>query len=127
MDANVSEPKNKFMNRLWQRLEKASEERSSSETQSMKEMINLGLQRYLALPREGRDCDPLQWWYVHGKASFPLLFLAAKKVLITPGTSVPSERVFSTAGDTISQMRNRLSPANTSMLITLNRNSRKDK
>ena len=59
MDANVSEPKNKFMNRLWQRLEKASEERSSSETQSKKEMISLELQRYLALPREGRDCDPL--------------------------------------------------------------------
>ena len=61
------------------------------------------------------------------KSKFFFTLPSFKKVLITPGTSLPSERVFSTAGDTILQLRNRLSPTNASMLITLNHNSQKDK
>ena len=51
--------------------------------------------------------SPLQWWSVHAK-QFPYMSELAKKVLSTPGTSVPSERVFSTAGDLVSASRSAL-------------------
>ena len=50
------------------------------------------------------DDDPLQWWRLH-EGQFPLLATVARSMLAIPGTSVPSERVFSTAGDIITANR----------------------
>ena len=55
--------------------------------------------------------DPLLWWKSH-QHEFPLLACVARRVLCVPGTSVPSECVFSTAGDVISAQRANLSPEN---------------
>ena len=65
--------------------------------------------------------DPLLWWKSH-QHEFPLLACVARRVLCVPGTSVPSERVFSTAGDVISAQRANLSPENADMLIFLKHN-----
>lgn len=53
----------------------------------------------------GRDClalngSVLQWW--KEPVDLPLLSKLARSYLSIPATSVPSERVFSTAGDIVS-------------------------
>ncbi|KAK5925637.1 hypothetical protein CgunFtcFv8_018146 [Champsocephalus gunnari] len=53
----------------------------------------------------------------------PLLSTLARKYLIVPGTNVPSELVFSTAGDIVSATRATLHPDNVNMLLFLNKNT----
>ena len=74
-----------------------------------------------------RDCplslelNPLKWWKEnHGR--FPRLARLAKRYLCIPGTSVPSERVFSEAGLVVNRLRTRLTPEHVDMLIFLNKN-----
>ncbi|XP_073332449.1 E3 SUMO-protein ligase ZBED1-like [Pagrus major] len=64
---------------------------------------------------------PLKWWKENSKF-YPLLSPLAKAYLTTPATSVPSERVFSTAGDVVTSQRSQLRPENVDMLIFLKRN-----
>lgn len=47
----------------------------------------------------GLSGDVLQWW--KKQMDLPLLSALAKSYLSIPATSVPSERVFSTAGDIV--------------------------
>lgn len=68
-----------------------------------------------------RSEDPLLWWKSN-EAVLPLLSKVAKKNLGIVATSVPAERLFSKAGETISQRRNRLKPKNVNMLLFLNTN-----
>ena len=65
--------------------------------------------------------DPLTWWKTHEKR-FNLLSQLAKKYLCVPGTSVPSERLFSKAGELVSIRRNRLKSKNVNMMLFLNKN-----
>ena len=65
--------------------------------------------------------DPLTWWKIHEKR-FNLLSQLAKKYLCVPGTSVPSERLFSKAGELVSIRRNRLKAKNVDMMLFLNKN-----
>ena len=67
--------------------------------------------------------DPLLWWKAN-QQEFPLLSVVARRILCVPGTSVPSERVFSTAGDIISAQRASLSPEKADLLIFLKHNMR---
>ncbi|QQP50735.1 zinc finger BED domain-containing protein 1 [Caligus rogercresseyi] len=46
----------------------------------------------------------------------------AKRYLCVPGTSVPSERIFSAANLTVNRLRTRLTPEHVDMLIFLNKN-----
>ncbi len=71
-----------------------------------------------ALPRLE---DPLAWWKRNEKR-FNLLSQLAKKYLCVLGTSVPSERLFSKAGELVSIRRNRLKPKNIDMMLFLNKN-----
>jgi hypothetical protein len=48
--------------------------------------------------------DPLKWW-AENESQFPNLAGLAKKYLIIPGTSVPSERIFSTPGTIVNKLR----------------------
>ena len=65
--------------------------------------------------------DPLNWWRIHEKR-FNLLSQLAKKYLSIPGTSVPSERLFSKAGELVSIQRNRLKAKNVDKILFLNKN-----
>lgn len=77
-------------------------------------------QGYFSRPRT--DGDPFKWWAEHGRQSFPLMSELAFKYLIVPGTSVPSERVFSNANNIITQKRNRLANTTAHRLIFLHAN-----
>ena len=72
--------------------------------------------RYMAEPQK-RD-DPLKWWKMNGHR-FPPLQKLAKKFLCRPSTSVPSERLFSAAGLTVTKGRARLDPDTVDCLLFL--------
>lgn len=79
------------------------------------------LKLYLAEPNIVRSECPIQYW--GGKeAKFHLLRHLSRKYLIVPATSVPSERVFSKAGELISKRRSRLHPKQVQMTLFLNSN-----
>jgi hypothetical protein len=78
--------------------------------------------RYNALPVVGIETNPLDWWKVQSSA-LKYLSQLARKYLCIVATSVPSECMFSTAGDIVSARRSRLLPENTHMLCLLHDNS----
>ena len=79
------------------------------------------VKRYFEERNVDRKEDPLQWWKENG-ARFPHLMILAKKYLAIPGSSVPSERLFSKAGELISEKRSQLKPKNVDTILFLNKN-----
>ena len=79
------------------------------------------LDRFLREPIVGSEVNTLDWWSKNTER-FPKLACLAKKYLCIPATSVPAERVFSTAGNIVNHKRSSLLPENTDILIFLNKN-----
>ena len=69
----------------------------------------------------GNESDPCQFW-ARNADRFPSVAKLARKYLAIPATSVPSERVFSAAGNIVTARRNCLSPDNVNMLVFLCKN-----
>ncbi|XP_039516037.1 zinc finger BED domain-containing protein 4-like [Pimephales promelas] len=67
------------------------------------------------------DSNPLEWWRTN-EPTYPHIAKLAKHYLAVPATSVPSERVFSTAGDIVTASRSSLSADNVDKLIFLTKN-----
>lgn len=65
--------------------------------------------------------SPLVWWKANGY-KYPLLSVVAIKYLCIPATSVPSEWVFSTAGDIVTAQRSALKSKHVDKLIFLKKN-----
>ncbi|XP_065645597.1 E3 SUMO-protein ligase ZBED1-like [Hydra vulgaris] len=76
------------------------------------------LSRYRKEPCAKMDSDPLQWWNLH-QGSYPRLATIAKKYLLVPATTVPCERLFSTAGFIADKHRSSLLPDSLNMLLCL--------
>ncbi|KAM4549130.1 E3 SUMO-protein ligase ZBED1-like [Odontesthes bonariensis] len=72
--------------------------------------------------RPSLDSNPLEWWRAN-HPRFPRLASLAERYLCIPGTSVPSERVFSAAGLVVNRLRTRLTPEHVDMLVFLNKNN----
>lgn len=87
------------------------------------EMIHEEISRYMGceIPDEDKNLTILRWWEKN-QYIFPRLSILAKKYLSIPASSVPSERVFSLAGQVVSKKRSRMHPSNVDMLIFLNKN-----
>ncbi|KAM3873612.1 E3 SUMO-protein ligase ZBED1-like [Diretmus argenteus] len=64
---------------------------------------------------------PLIWWEKH-HCEYPLLAELTKRYLCIPGSSVPSERVFSTAGDIVTAQRSCLTSEHVDQLVFLHKN-----
>ncbi|XP_027875909.1 zinc finger BED domain-containing protein 1-like [Xiphophorus couchianus] len=65
--------------------------------------------------------NPLNWRREH-EGEYPLLSCQAKRYLCIPGSSVPAERIFFTAGDTVTAQRSALKPEHVDQLLFLNKN-----
>ncbi|KAL7841202.1 hypothetical protein SRHO_G00248930 [Serrasalmus rhombeus] len=91
-------------------------EGSNSSKQAEREVENY--RKEASIPLSG--C-PLKWWQEHC-SRYPLLSQLAKACLSVPATSVPSERIFSTAGDIVNAQRSQLLPENVDMLIFFKKN-----
>ena len=106
---------------FWEEFDLSVQNKTVKED-TFKATIDVDLKRYLSCPMLNLNSDPLVWWKETGAINFPNLFRTAKKYLIIPATSVPSERVFSLAGQIITEKRNRLDPEIANMLIMLHQN-----
>jgi len=76
---------------------------------------------YLGEPNADRHSNPLQYWKKN-ELQYPLLAQLARKYLAPPCTTVPSERLFSTAGNIVTDKRTRLDIDKVEMLLFLNKN-----
>ena len=76
---------------------------------------------YRREPRLDRDSDILAFWKAKA-TKYPLLAQVARSLLATQGSSVASERSFSTAGDIVTPTRNNLECDLVDKLIFLKRN-----
>lgn len=63
--------------------------------------------RNLDIPFE-ENFDVFNWWYLH-RSQFPMLYKLSCKILATPGSSAPSERVFSIVRQLLSEKRTKIS------------------
>ncbi|KAL4112258.1 hypothetical protein QTP88_016079 [Uroleucon formosanum] len=81
------------------------------------------IDKYLQEPLIPRHESPLKWWKDNQNV-YPCLFELMKKRLCILATSVPCERIFSKAGQTISEKRSRLSSKNFEKMIFVNFNSK---
>ena len=87
-------------------------------TPSLTEKAKKELQTYRSFPAILTSVDPLLWWWQKSD-QIPMLASLAKKYLCVQASSTRSERVFSTAGDTISMQRAWLLPDIVDMLVFL--------
>ncbi|KAH6948587.1 hypothetical protein HPB50_025183 [Hyalomma asiaticum] len=100
---------------IWGSIEKlaaSSERRHSTKTASIEE-----LKRYLREPTCSKDQDPLAFWKETGKQHFPGLCKMAMKYMGIPAASVPSEKLFLTAGNIVTARREELTPGHVQQLL----------
>lgn len=88
---------------------------------TLTEILDSEINCYIKLQAIEIEQDPLLWWSDHLNV-FPNLRYLAEKYLIVSGTSVPSERVFSCAGNIITDTRACLSAEHAKQLILLSSN-----
>ena len=104
---------------LWQEFDNRVVAFQSNRTTNTDAFIEM--RRYMEEKVIPRSEDPLNWWGKN-ESTFPLLSKVAKRHLGTVATFVPAERLFSKAGETISQRRNRLKAENVNIILFLNTN-----
>lgn len=110
---NESPPcKKKALDALFGESFTQRERKSTSET-ARAEVI-----RYRAKDALPLTENAMKWWRSQEK-ELPLLSTLAKRYLHIPGTSVPAQRVFSTAGDIVNAQRSVLRPDHVDQLIFL--------
>ncbi|KAL7644869.1 UNVERIFIED_CONTAM: hypothetical protein RMT77_004686 [Armadillidium vulgare] len=104
---------------LWEEYDKTYEQLKATSDPSASAIVELD--KYVAEPLVHRTCDPLPWWE-ENKRLYPNLYEIAIRLLCIPATSVPSERIFSKAGQTLNDRRSRLTSSKISQILFLNSN-----
>lgn len=77
--------------------------------------------KYISEPVIPRSENPLVWWSQR-KAIYPRLYNLALKRLCITATSVPCERIFSKAGQIVTEKRSRLKSSKIKQIVFLNSN-----
>ena len=90
------------------------------------DVIPTDLKHYLNQPMIQRQENPMHYWLTQCESIYPTLSIIAKKYLSIVATSVPSERLFSKAGNILTEARSRLSPIHLQHLLFLNSLSAKE-
>jgi len=85
------------------------------------EKIKQELDQYLCHPQLDMENSPLEWWKSE-QSRYPRLAKLARRYLCVCATSVASERVFSCAGQIVSDQRSSLKPDKVDNLVFLARN-----
>jgi len=91
---------------------------SDSDTDDSPETADEELARYKCEKKLPDGEDPLLWWKMNAHR-FPRLALLARNVLCVPATSVPCERLFSSAGYIVNKTRSSLDPNTVNLLVCL--------
>lgn len=94
---------------------------ATATAQTIRGTVENELSSYLQSANVESDTDPLKWWKDH-EFLFPGLSLLAKKYLLVPATSSPSERVFSCTGNIVTCHRASLKPDTVDRLVFLKQN-----
>lgn len=81
----------------------------------------LEVRQFIAEAPIQRSADPMKYWQ-RREAAYPRLSILARKYLSLVATSVPSERVFSTAGQVISERRSRLTTEHVEQILFMHEN-----
>jgi len=89
----------------------------ASATDAITEQVRL----FLAQPNIALESSPTSWWRDNA-ATFPDVAVVARRYLSAPATSVPSERLFSSAGLVYTDRRNRLLPERAEQLLFVKHN-----
>ena len=119
-EARLNEPPHKKM-KMYSLLEDEDDENEVDGQSPFPDQIaTQEIESYRKEPRLAYNDDPVQYWTK--KSSLKNLSKLAQKYLVAQATSVPSERVFSTAGDIISAQRSCLSEDSAGTLIFLKKN-----
>ena len=106
-------------NCLWDDYDEGEDETSTGVAMSAADME---MKYFSETRRLDRSSNILLWWKSLSHV-LPHLSKLAMKYLSTLATSVPSERVFSKAGEIVSKRRSNLKKKNVDMLIFLNKNA----
>ena len=104
---------------LWQSFSEILEEAGASPTEFNPE---LDIDKYLSEPLIAFHRSNCYTWWTENSTRFPALAKLAQRYLSAPATSVPSERLFSGAGEVYYDQRNRLAPERAEMLLFIKNN-----
>ena len=103
---------------LWANFDRDVKEKQQV-TSNILTATELKVRRHLETASLFRDAKPLEYWKDHC-STLPRLSLIARDVLSIPETCVPSERLFSKAGELISNRRSSLKAKNVDRILFLN-------
>ncbi len=106
-------------NPLWKQFDQRVRDSSSERTTGVEATVEK--QQYLQHKNIERHEHPLCCWE-QNHFHLPQLQELARKYLCIPGTSVPSERLFSKAGEVVAARRSNLKPCNVDKILFLNKN-----
>ena len=110
---------------VWDRQRFIMEQHNTSANNTGSNLADgiLLIKDYNVVPMVEMSIDPLTYW--KGKKEeglLPKMIPVVKKFLCVPATSVPSEQLFSKAGELIPARRNRLGKKMINILLFLNKN-----
>jgi len=106
-------------NPLWKQFDQRVHASMSQRTLGVN--VTVEKQQYLQHKNIDHHKDPLHWWK-QNSFHLPQLQDLAKKYLCIPGTSVPSERLLSKAGEVEAARKSAIKLKNVDMILFLNKN-----
>ncbi|XP_043468397.1 uncharacterized protein LOC122502421 [Leptopilina heterotoma] len=109
---------NNDVNSIWSYHDQLQSQQLTNADSDSAGGIAIEIRQYLNRPVCSRNTNPFEEW-ITMKPTYPHLYEVAMEYLPILATSVPSERLFSKAGQIITKRRNRLSGQHLNQLIFL--------